>query len=69
MKAKLEFDLDDPDDLENFNIYCKALRNHFIIWELRHNFWRRWKHEDAKDGQEVLDALNEFLNEELNEEI
>ena len=48
--------------------YMKALDMACFLFELRHNFWRKWKHAELTDEQysmkeEVLDALQELLDE------
>ena len=37
--------------------------NYFLLWELKNNFWRKWKDEPPKDGYEILDALKEYLED------
>lgn len=46
--------------------------NYHILWELKHNFWRRWKHADGSEEylkglDEVIEALKEELIEFIDE--
>jgi len=64
MKATLTFDLDNPDDVKA-HLKCIQAENmaHFI-WELRHNFWRKWKHnEDNFTLDNYKEALGELMEE------
>jgi len=47
MKAILEFNLDDPEDSQNHLRCIHATNMASFIWELKHNFWRKWKHDDT----------------------
>ena len=60
MKATLTFDLDDPQDVESHLQCVKAAKMVGLISELKHNFWRKWKH-DEEDF--TLDNYKEALAE------
>ena len=47
MKAILEFDLDNPDDVTSHLRCIKSADMAGFIWELQHNFWRKWKHDES----------------------
>jgi hypothetical protein len=47
MKAILKFDLDNENDRTLHEQCIKASDMAQFIWELRHNFWRRWKHDES----------------------
>lgn len=49
-------------------ILMAASDNYILLWELKRNFWRKWKHAEGseeyfKGVYEVLDALKEELKE------
>lgn len=67
MKYKFEVETDDREELET---YFKADENSWKMFELRHNFHRKFKNLDDK-GEEfmngvyhVLDELRYLINEE-----
>jgi hypothetical protein len=47
MKAILEFDLENPEDRMSHLRCVKSLDMACFIWELKHNFWRKWKHDES----------------------
>ena len=47
MKAILEFDLDNVDDAMNHLRCIHSTDMAMFIWELKHNFWRKWKHDET----------------------
>lgn len=64
MKAILEFDLDNPDDIESHLRCVNADKMAEFIWELQHNFWREWKHDDSEFNLETYkEALSKMLEE------
>tara|TARA_R110001583_G_scaffold168677_1_gene321527 strand:- start:1199 stop:1429 length:231 start_codon:yes stop_codon:yes gene_type:complete len=74
MKAILEFNLDNPEDRMNHKRCVKASDMAIFIWELKHNFLRKWKHDSSSFNIETYrDALDELLDgyhidvDELNE--
>ena len=64
MKATLTFDLDDPQDVESHLQCVKAAKMAGFIWELKHNFWRKWKHNEEDF---TLDNYKEALAELMDE--
>lgn len=64
MKAILEFDLDNADDMMNHRRCVKATEMACFIWQLKHNFWRKWKHDDTDFNLDnYKDALDELMQE------
>jgi len=64
MKAILKFDLDNPDDRMDHMRCLKASNMADFLWELKHNFWRKWKHDETDftlDNYKV--ALYELMND------
>jgi len=47
MKATLEFNLDNFDDQKEHLRCVKSTDMASFIWELKHNFWRKWKHDES----------------------
>ena len=64
MKAILEFDLNDPEDSEKHLRCVNSSNMASFIWELKHNFWRKWKHDETNFN---LDTYRESLSDLLNE--
>ena len=63
MKAILEFDLDNPDDLMNYKRCVNVTEMACFIWELKHNFWRKWKHDDSDFNLETfIKSLDELMD-------
>lgn len=68
MSSKYIFTIE-TDELEELDIYQKAHANSYILFELRHNFHRKFKHLDGKHeefyrGVElVLDELDNLIRE------
>jgi len=60
MKATLEFDLDNEDDRISHMRCVNATNMASFIWELKHNFWRQWKHDETDFN---LDTYKEALYE------
>lgn len=65
--SKFTFTIE-TDNLDELSVFQNAAANSFLLWELKHNFWRRWKHSEAegdyrKGIDEVLDALAEELKQ------
>ena len=63
-KATIEFDLNEPEDRTEHLRCVKALDMACFIWELKHNFWRKWKHDDSDFN---LDTYKEALHELMEE--
>ena len=64
MKATIEFNLDEMDDVHRHHVCVNASKMACFIWELKHNFWRKWKHDDADFN---LDTYKEALHELMEE--
>ena len=64
MKAILKFDLNDQEDAEAHLQCIKAAKMAGFIWELKHNFWRKWKHNEEDF---TLDNYKEALAELMDE--
>jgi hypothetical protein len=63
MKATLEF-LDTPEGKQSLNQCVNANKMAGFIWELKHNFWRKWKHDDSDFN---LDTYKEALADLMDE--
>lgn len=66
MKATttLEYDLDNEDDELAMKKAMKSSDMASFIWELQHNFWRTWKHDETNFNlQTYREALCELLEE------
>jgi len=64
MKAILKFNLDNPEDRKEHMMCMKSSNMASFIWELQHNFWRQWKHdEDNFTLDNYKDALLQLLND------
>ena len=64
MKATIEYDLSAADDVMAMKQSMKSSDMAIFIWELKHNFWRKWKHDDSEFNLETYkEALNELLDE------
>ena len=64
MKAILKFDLNDEDDKISHKECVKASDMAGFIWELKHNFWRKWKHDETDFN---LDNYKEALADLMDE--
>ena len=59
----------ETEDLDELDVYQKAHANSYVIWELIHNFHRKFKHLDGhheefyKGVDCVLDKLRNLLRE------
>lgn len=59
----------ETEDLEDIEVYQKAHINSYIVWELQHNFHRKFKYLDGKHEEfykaveYVLDELHNLINE------
>jgi murein L,D-transpeptidase YafK len=63
-KATIEYDLSAADDVMAMKQSMKSSDMAIFIWELKHNFWRKWKHDDSEFNLETYkEALNELLDE------
>jgi hypothetical protein len=64
MKAILKFDLENPEDRMSHLRCVKSSDMACFIWELKHNFWRKWKHDETDFN---LDNYKEALYELMEE--
>jgi hypothetical protein len=64
MKGILEYDLNNIDEEIAMNRAMKSGQMASFIYELQHNFWRQWKHDDSDFN---LDTYREALNELLED--
>ena len=63
-KATIEYDLSNADDVMEMKQSLHASAMAMFIWELKHNFWRKWKHDDSDFNLETYrEALGEMLDE------
>jgi hypothetical protein len=62
MKARLTFDLSNPEDLQAHKIAIHSQDMAYLIWNLKVNILRRIR----KDGLNVEEAL-EMIQDELND--
>jgi len=64
MKAILEFDLENPEDRMSHLRCVKSSDMAGFIWELKHNFWRKWKHDETDFNlYNYKEALYELMEE------
>lgn len=67
MKAILEFDLNDPDDIRSHMRCVKSQDMAFVLWELQYNLKKRCENIlEQKEEMDRFDAL-ELIFEELME--
>jgi len=64
MKATLKFDLNDQEDAEAHLQCIRAVDMAGFIWQLKHNFWRKWK---GNEEDFTLDNYKEALAELLED--
>lgn len=57
---KFTIETEDPEEIK---ILTQSSDMYNTLFELKYNFWRKWKHTDAKDSDEILDALQEELKD------
>ena len=69
MKAKLTFDLDDPDDRMAHERCVKATDMALVLWELMHNSYRGLTNgfDETDDYYKGVDAVYDRLRELLSE--
>jgi len=63
-KVTIEYDTTDPEQSQELKRVMKAEDMASFIWELQHNFWRKWKHDDTNFN---LDTYREELSLLLNQ--
>tara|TARA_B100000497_G_C7239610_1_gene174424 strand:+ start:137 stop:364 length:228 start_codon:yes stop_codon:yes gene_type:complete len=63
-KVIIEFDLENLEDEIAMKRAIKSSDMASFIWELHHNFWRKWKHDESNfDLDTYREALTDLLNE------
>lgn len=64
MKVKFEINTETEDQAKQKILrLAKADDMAMFIWELVHNGWREWKHDDSYDHQPAWDKIHELLDE------
>ena len=63
MKAIIKYNLDNNDDKMAMKRAMKSTDMASFIWELQHNFWRKWKHDETDFN---LDTYREALGDLLD---
>ena len=63
MKAIIKYNLDNNDDEMAMKRAMKSTDMASFIWELQHNFWRKWKHDETDFN---LDTNRESLSDLLD---
>ena len=64
MRAKLKFDLTEPEERRAHAQCVNANKMACFIWELQYNFWRKWEHDDSQFNLKTYrEALSELLDE------
>lgn len=67
MKAKLLFNLSDPEDKRQFILASNAENMAFVLWDIM-QIWRKFKHADMSDDyEEGMQAVLNYINECLEE--
>ena len=65
MKATLKFDLNDPDDYQDFQMHTMTSQMHAVVFDLAFNFMRNFKH--ISDKEITYDLVQEKVNELLED--
>jgi hypothetical protein len=63
MKAILEFDLNDPDDLQSYNLCNNASNMYSCLFDFDQKLRGMCKHTDNEPSCEIRELLYEYLNE------
>jgi hypothetical protein len=63
MKAIIEFDLNDTDDLQSYNLCKNAANMHSCLHEFDQKLRSMCKHTDNEAACEIRELLYEYLNE------
>jgi hypothetical protein len=63
MKAILEFDLDNEDDFQSYNLCNNASKMYLVLWEFDQKLRGMCKYEDNEEACEIRELLYEYLNE------
>jgi len=63
MKAIIEFDLNDTDDLQSYNLCNNASNLHSCLHEFDQKLRSMCKHTDNDEACKIRELLHEYLNE------
>jgi hypothetical protein len=63
MKATIEFDLNDTDDLQSYNLCNNASNMHCCLHEFDQKLRSMCKHTDNEEACKIRELLYEYLNE------
>lgn len=63
MKAIIEFNLDDQDDLDSYNMCNSASKMHSAIWQFDQKLRSMYKYEGNEEAGKIRGLLYEYLNE------
>ena len=63
MLAILEFDLDNPDDLESYTLCNNAANMHSCLHDFDQKLRSMCEHTDNEEACEIRELLYEYLNE------
>jgi hypothetical protein len=63
MKAIIEFDLNDTDDLQSYHLCNNASSMFTCLWEFDQKLRSMCKHTDNEAACEIRELLYEYLNE------
>lgn len=64
MKAILEFNLDDADDIRSHERCVKAEDMALILWEIQYNMKEKMEHQTTKF--DAVDFFYDWLNDEMS---
>jgi|SanBayMetagenome_1026888.scaffolds.fasta_scaffold71240_1 hypothetical protein len=63
MKAIIEFDLNDQDDLHSYNLCNNAANLHTCLWQFDQKLRSMYKYEGVEGASIYRDLLHEYLKE------
>jgi hypothetical protein len=63
MLAIIEFDLNDPDDLESYTLCNNASKMHSVLWDFDQKLRSMCKHSDDEAACNIRELFYEYLNE------
>lgn len=63
MKATIEFNLNDEDDLNSYNLCNNAAKMNLVLWNFDQKLRSMCKHSDNESACEIRELLYEYLNE------
>ena len=69
MKTIVKFEFEDELEMKQQLLpMLKATDMAAVLWELKHNFWRKWKYDEEKlDLDSLQEAINRlFLNFDID---